>query len=127
MLAVSPIRYLKGTWMYYRNWIQSLSAQWRMKQKWFGFPGLKTTGSDAALLLFRTSDSSSSSVCNSSRAIYFWFNAPLARMGIKQSNRVALLDFPSVIRPNESNPDGTVKRVTLRQFGYSKEIIHSIT
>ena len=101
------------------------AVQWRMKQKWFGFPGLKTTGSDAALLLFRTSDSSSSSVCNSSRAIYFWFNAPLARMGIKQSNRVALLDFPSVIRPNESNPDDETSHFAA--VWMVKKSIHGVT
>ena len=54
-------------------------------------------GSDAA------QDSFSSSVCNSSRAGYFQFSAPLARTGMKLSNLAALLDFPNVI--NESNPD----------------------
>ena len=33
------------------------------------------------------------------------FGTPLARMMLKQSNLAALLDFPNVIRPNESNPD----------------------
>ena len=46
------------------------------------------------------SDSSSSS-----RAGYSRFGAPLARTGIKQFNFAGLLDFPNVIRPNESNPD----------------------
>ena len=44
-------------------------------------------------------------LCNSSRAGYFRFSAQLARTEIKQSNLAALLDFPSVIRPNGSNPD----------------------
>ena len=37
---------------------------------------------------------------------YLRFRAPLARTGIKQFNRAALLDFPKVIGPKESNPDG---------------------
>ena len=32
-------------------------------------------------------------------------SAPLVRTGIELSNLAALLDFPNVIRPNESNPD----------------------
>ena len=44
-------------------------------------------------------------VCHSSRAGYFWSDAPLARMRINRFNCAALLDFPNVIRPNESNPD----------------------
>ena len=45
-------------------------------------------------------------MCNSSRDGYFLSGAPLARTGIKRFDLAALLDFPSVIRPNESNPDG---------------------
>ena len=44
-------------------------------------------------------------MCNSSRVSYFWSGAPLVRRGIKQSHFAALLDFPNVIRPNESNPE----------------------
>ena len=72
------------------------------------FPGPKNTESDASLGRgdARTRDSSFSlSVCNSSRVGYFLSGSPLARTVIKQSNLVALLDFPKVIRPNESNPD----------------------
>ena len=53
----------------------------------------------------RPRDSSSSSVCNWSRADYFRSGALLAWMGIKRFNLTALQDFPNVIRHNESNPD----------------------
>ena len=32
-------------------------------------------------------------------------SAPLARTGLKRSDLTALLDFPNVLRPDESNPD----------------------
>ena len=81
-------------WMYYRIWIQSLSqasvhsyesCSVLHDAKNDDFPGLKIP--DQTLLLrlpswdMCTSDSSSSSECNSSRASYFLFSAPLARMG----------------------------------------------
>ena len=50
-------------------------------------------------------DSSSSSLCNSSSADYVRLCALLARTGIKLFNLAALLDFPNVIGPNESNLD----------------------
>ena len=61
------------------------AAQWHVEEKWLDFPGLKIPGSDASLgpRKTHTSDSSSSSVCNSSRAGYFWFPAPKTRTGIK--------------------------------------------
>ena len=62
------------------------------------FLGLIISGSES---FFRTRDSSS--LCNSSRVVHSQFATPLARMGIKQLNCVALLDFPNVSRPNESN------------------------
>ena len=71
----------------------------------------------------RTSDSSSSSVCNSSRAGYFRFSAQLARTGLKRA-LTALLDFPSVIRSNESNPDGETSHFAAV---CSKKIIYRIT
>lgn len=43
----------------------------------------------------------------------FWFSAPPTRMGIKQCNGAALLDFLDVTRPNRSNTDSE-RIVTLK-------------
>ena len=90
-------------------------AQWRMKQKMADFLGLKIPGSmrgpSCGLWSKCTTDFSSSSVCNSSRASYFQSGASQARTGIKRSKLAALLDFPNVIRPNESRPDDETSRI----------------
>ena len=77
--------------MYYNKWIQR--------------------GRQAPIHSYESTRDSSSSVFNSSRAGYFLFPAPLARTGIKLLNLAALLDFPNVIRPNETNPDGATSNV----------------
>ena len=72
-----------------------------MKPKWLDFLGLNIPGSEAALphhwVHGVSALETSLSVSNYSRAGYFLFPALLARMGIKQFNLAALLDFPNVI------------------------------
>ena len=74
------------------------------------FPGLKTPGSEPAVLHHWTHRASALEtlllrLCVIPGAGYLWFPTLLARIGIKQYNLEALLDFQNVIGPNESNPD----------------------
>ena len=51
--------------------------------------------------------------------------ASLAKMGIKWFNRVALLDFPNVIKPNESNPDSKTSHFAI--LDAPRKCIHGVT
>ena len=65
-------------------------------------------------------------MCKSSRADYFLFGALLARTGMKRFNLAALLDFPKVIGPNESNSESETSHFsevwTLRKISMESQM-----
>ena len=82
-------------------------AQWCIEAKWLNFPGLKISGSEAVLSHHWAHKASSLEtlllrlcVIRVEPATSGWCSTNGA------FNRAALLHFPKVIRPDESNSDG---------------------